>query len=517
VRGDSPQRQIRDCQPSNRVKYTHRTDDYTKKDGTDFAELLANRHHLVVWPTHDRFPGERTDPMNWHGLLVVTLAVVLGLPAAVHGQETAEQRLQRLENETQALREELARLRAESLRPLPPVSYDTASFATEADPDLKAEYYTMDELRAEMKKLAWTKGDFQIVPYGILWGATTYESARSNVGDYTLYVFSSSDQGESAWHVDAKSTRLGLDFTGPQIAALGCAESGGKVEIDFQGNYLQENKGTVLLRHAYLEVKNEYFRLLAGQTWDVISPLLPGTLMYSVGWGGGNLGYRRAQFRAERYFHFSDDLLVTTQASINGDIVSEFGPNVVGDHASWPVVEGRLAFKLGDRGQGGRPFEFGISGHIGEQSWDFLTPPAADDVELLTWSFNVDFRYPITRRLGVQGEFFTGENLGAYLGGAVQGVNTTTRDIIRSTGGWVDVWYDWTSRLHSHVGYSIDDPINSDITTGRTYNQFYFANLSYDLTKQFLVGVEASQWKTNWAGKLPGDSFRLEFVAKYGF
>ena len=30
------------------------------------------------------------------------------------------------------------------------------------------------------------------------------------------------------------------------------------------------------------------FALLAGQTWDVISPLNPGMLMYSVGWDAGN-------------------------------------------------------------------------------------------------------------------------------------------------------------------------------------------------------------------------------------
>lgn len=455
--------------------------------------------------------------MSWRWCFCAVAAALIVFPKAGLSQESPEQRLQRLEEEIRALRTELGQLKSEPLRPLPPVTYDTASYAPNLPATPDTEYYSMDELRAEMKKLAWTKGDFQIVPYGVLWGSTTYETARSNVGDYTLYVFSSTDQGEAAWHVDAKSTRLGLDFAGPRIPALGCAESGGKVEIDFQGTYLQENKGSVLLRHAYLEVKNEYFRLLAGQTWDVVSPLYPGTLMYSVGWGAGNIGYRRAQFRAERYFHFSDHLLVTTQASINCNLISELGSGVAGDHADWPVVEGRLGFTLGDRGKGGRPFEFGISGHIGEQSWDFLTPPVADDVALRTWSFNVDFRYPITSRLGVQGEFFTGENLGAYLGGAVQGVNTAARDTIRSTGGWVEVWYDWTSRLHSHAGYSIDDPWNGDITTGRTYNQFFFANLSYDLTKKFLVGVEASQWKTNWAGKLPGDSFRLEFVAKYGF
>ncbi|HQF15341.1 MAG TPA: hypothetical protein PLS55_15745, partial [Thermogutta sp.] len=119
---------------------------------------------------------------------------------------------------------------------------------------------------------------------------------------------------------------------------------------------------------------------------------------------------------------------------------------------------------------------------------------------------------------GVQGEFFTGENLGAYLGGIVQGINLTQRDTICSTGGWFDIWYDWTDRLHSHAGYSIDDPFNGDLSAGqRSYNHFYYVNLTYDVTKKFVLGIEVQQWKTNWVNKEPGDSYRLELMAKYGF
>ena len=125
-----------------------------------------------------------------------------------------------------------------------------------------------------MKKLVWKKGDFTITPYGYLWAAMAYETERTNNGDYTFYVFSAQDQGEPTFHVDAKSTRIGFDVLGPRIACLNCAQSGGKVEFDFQGTLSPENKGSVLLRHAYWEVKDEEFRLLAGQTWDVISPLI---------------------------------------------------------------------------------------------------------------------------------------------------------------------------------------------------------------------------------------------------
>ena len=79
-----------------------------------------------------------------------------------------------------------------------------------------------------------------------------------------------------------------------------------------------------------------------------------------------------------------------------------------------------------------------------------------------TWSANVDIDFPITERLRVKGEFFTGENLSAYLGGVVQGINPTTFDNIRSTGGWVEAGYYWTPWFHSHLGYAIDDPFDQD-------------------------------------------------------
>lgn len=474
-----------------------------------------------------------TRLLSWMMVLALALgATPLAAFEPAEEESTLLERLQRLEDETQQLRDALARMRDESA-PVPPApvgssttTMDLAPAGSPAPGTPKEEYYTLDELKAEMKKLVWTKGDYQIVPYAILWGSMTYETQRTSPGDYPLYVLPERPNTKDQFHLDAKSTRLGLDVSGPRVPFFNCAKSGGKVEFDFQRMIDTENKPSVLLRHAYVEVKDERFRLLFGQTWDVISPLYPGVLMYSVGWGGGNIGYRRAQFRAERYLAFSDVMLVTLQGSINADIVTDNGNGIVGDHAGWPVVEGRVAMTLGDRSPGSKPIEFGVSGHVGEQIFDFRAPwlNPVTGLARRTWSFNADFKIPIGERLGVQGEFFTGENLGAYLGGAVQGIDvgtlTTpgTRVPIRSTGGWFDVWYDITPRLHTHAGYSIDDPFDQDVTVGRLYNAFIFANVSYDLTQKFLIGLEFTSWKTLWtAPSNDGDSQRIEIVAKYGF
>jgi len=388
-------------------------------------------------------------------------------------------------------------------------------------PAPQEDYFSLDELKTEMKKLAWTKGDFTITPYGILWANMTWETSHSVYGDYVLYVARPKNNDNEAFDVDGKSTRLGFDLLGPRVSFFGDAQTGGKVEIDFQGNFIVENKGGLLLRHAYVEVKNDEYRLLAGQTWDVISPLYPGVLFYSVGWYGGNIGYRRAQVRGERYLALSDNVLITAQGSLNEDLLSDTLPTVAPfsvDHSGWPVLEGRLAATLGPRGQGYHPIEVGVSSHVGDTIL-FLAATPSDGISRRTWSLNTDIRVPITSRFGVQGELWTGENLATYFGGIGQGINLAAPyNTIRSRGGWVDAWYDWTERWHSHVGYSIDDPVDSDITSGRTYNSFIFANVSYDVTKKFMLGFEFTSWRTLWKGPyVDAPDQHFDFVAKYGF
>ena len=55
----------------------------------------------------------------------------------------------------------------------------------------------------------------------------------------------------------------------------------------FLGGFLTENQPDTRLRHAFWEAKNDDYRFLVGQYWDLTSPLLPNTANFSVSWGGG--------------------------------------------------------------------------------------------------------------------------------------------------------------------------------------------------------------------------------------
>ena len=283
---------------------------------------------------------------------------------------------------------------------------------------------------------------------------------------------------ESEFIVDARNTRLGFDVVGPQIPFFDCAQSGGKVEIDFQNSVLStENKATILLRHAYAEVKNEEFRLLVGQTWDVISPLESRHVDVL-----GRLGRRQHRLppgtvprRAIPGLlrHLAGDRAGSRSTSRCSRTAR---PTSAGEPSNWPICEGRVAWTIGERGKGCLPITVGVSGHIGEEEFDSVV--FGPNNRRRTWSGNIDVRVPITERLGVQGECFIGENLGAFLGGIGQGVDPVTGNTIRAAGGWFEVWYDWTPRLHSHVGYSVDDPNDHDLVLAaeKSYNQFYFGN-----------------------------------------
>jgi len=425
---------------------------------------------------------------------------------------------------------------------LPPTEGDSVSLRKIGLPvshDVGRHLSGWKDLDTEVDPLGCNLDGFRVVPYGWIWGNMAFATQRTNPGPYTLYVFSSDAQGESAYNLDARASRVGIDVYGPALPIGSGLNSRARVELDFLGEFLTENTAGLRLRHAYWEVGDESFRLLVGQNWDVISPLNPGFLNLAVGWFGGNIGFRRTQFRAERYLQPSDDLKITLQGSLNQDIIPDFPeePDVRRESAAWPVAQGRVAFSRRRHDCEQLVTTIGISGHIGQTGFDFLAPgpppqnlPPEDDTRFLTWSFNIDARLPITDRFGVQGEFFTGANLSSFLGGIGQGVCSCQRVPIRSIGGWVDVWYDWTPWLHSHAGFGLDDPRNQDLLFGRTYNQFIFANILFEITRTLSTGFEVSHWKTLYQdtrkGQIsdallqpsaPGKSVTIDWMVKYEF
>ena len=266
---------------------------------------------------------------------------------------------------------------------------------------------------------------------------------------------------------------------------------------------------------AYGELKNQDWRFAAGLQFDVFSPGVPTVLPFSALGASGNAGNSfRGQVRLERYLQPADDMQWTIQAALSEPISSTIDRSFrVLEDNGWPNVEGRIALALGciDALTAKRPFELGVSGVVGEIR---TTVPLVAQVVADVWGIGTDFRWRFNDWFGVAGEWFTGKTLGTYNASILQNVNPVTLDGIHSSGGWIETFVYWTPCLHTHVGYGIDEPDDSDIApTGRLKNETYYANVLWDLNTTFRLGFEFT-WRETEYRALPnneGAGFHTQF------
>lgn len=374
------------------------------------------------------------------------------------------------------------------------------------------------------KKSLWSNLDVQF--YGYIKGDASYDNSRTTSGNYVVWANNeTSNRNDDEFNLTANETRLGFAVSGPKGNGM---ETSGKVEFDFYGSDAPENKAKIQMRHAYLQVAwpADGFSLLAGQTWDVISPLNPSTLNYTVLWDVGNIGYRRPQIRVTKEHMVSGE----TSLKFEGAISRTIGRNVAvagvnsesGEDAGFPTVQGRVSATFPWLPTGATTI--GVSGHRGQEEYDIAATGENRDFD--SWSVNLDFLQPINSWITFKAELFRGENLDSYFGGIGQGVRAVKAGTtvvghdreISSKGGWcaasLTPWKQWTF----NTGISIDDVEAEDINSGdRELNRCVFGNAIYALNKNVDVGVELSHWRTDYKDSGDADNVRLQTSLKYKF
>lgn len=365
------------------------------------------------------------------------------------------------------------------------------------------------------KKTLFSSVDVQL--YGFLKADVSRDSSRTTTGNYVLYVDSEATRRNDAEsNMTANESRLGLDFTGPSSETL---KTSGKLEFDFFGS-APENKATLLIRHAYmnLEWPQAQLSLLAGQTWDVISPLNPSTLNYSVLWVGGNIGYRRPQVRLTKDVSVTDKVKVKLEGALSRTIGRTTPAPVsseTGEDAGFPTFQGRVSATFPFFGP--KPTTIGVSGHSGREEYD--TDASGTNETLKSQSINLDITQPVCKWMTLKAELFSGKDLDSYLGGISQGVDTTTFRSIDSEGGWVAAslgpWGKWSSS----IGYGADNVDRDDVAvgTGRTRNACLFGNIRYDVNANAQIGLELSRWETDYKGVSDTKDTRVQASFIYKF
>jgi len=368
--------------------------------------------------------------------------------------------------------------------------------------------------------------DFDLYGYLKLDGA--YDQNLTSHGNFVMWVNPYQyEKDDEQFNMTANQSRFGVSMTGNGYET---AKVDGKVEFDLyagvSGGSVAENKPMLQLRHAYFSVQMGGTKLLAGQTWDVISPLVPKTVNYSVAWAQGNIGYRRPQVRFSTWADAGDRARLTLDAAIARNIGADYcvydsgwDPDDSGDgvddgaDAATPVVQGRLGMSSDFSGDG--MLALGVSGHYGEEEYRLFDSGGNETEEksLSSWSFNTDLTLRINKYACLKGEFFVGENLATYLGGVLQKADNIY-DPLRSMGGWGMLSLAPTEKLTVNGGYSFDDPDEEEYSvaaptggstsvtsTFKSMNSLAFGNIMYDFTGNLTGMLEFSYMTTEYATK----------------
>ena len=332
----------------------------------------------------------------------------------------------------------------------------------------------------------------EIVPYGYVKVDLAYDNALSSHGNFIMYV-KPHPQGRATHTLNftARQTRLGLNLLrGP---------TRGQLEVDFYGGGA-ENKNQLMLRKAYVDIPLGPINMRAGQTSDIISPWVPSTLNYTVGWGAGNIGYRRPQIQVSSDIHrfqWTAGIARSIGNDLNDDTVID------GDAAAIPTAQGRMGVQLPQT-------ILGISAHYG-----IMDAPGADDDSYCTWSLNADLKTSLGPSISLLAETYMGVNTGVYFGAILNG--DCVHDL-KSRGGWINIQYNPSLPWALSVGAGIDDLDNeqrnyiSTVADARTRNAFVFGNLTYNIQANVKTGVEISGWQTHYMNPSPTNSEKANNV-----
>lgn len=351
--------------------------------------------------------------------------------------------------------------------------------------------------------------------YGYVKLDASWDEGLVNAGNFARWVLSDDVfHKHSHFNMTSRQTRLG--FTA--VTKAGDAALTGRWESDFYGGGA-ENRNALQVRHAFVEaVWPSGWSILAGQASDVISPLNPGTLNYTVAWWAGNIGYRRPQFRVTRKVRTEGGAEIRFEGAASRTIGDEFTtvePGDSGADSGLPSFQGLAGFTVP---VGGRSLGFGLYGHRGDENLHGKL--GGEPVHLQSSSLGAYLTVPLGSTLTLSGEAWAGSNLDDYLGGIGHGIQVrgTTANGVGARGGWAELALKTAHGTQLNVGYSLDDADEDDLARGgRDRNSALWATTIHDPGGGLRYGIEVSRWETRYVGMATGTSWRVQSSVIYSF
>ncbi len=310
------------------------------------------------------------------------------------------------------------------------------------------------------------------------------------LGMYNVDLLFAGDNKGSRFGINAKETRLNITYTkqhSPVGPILAYVEGNFGVDGNNDGNTLEaygSSNARFVLRHAYVEVGN----FIIGQTYSTFLDPVSSPQIIDYGGNAASVFARQTQIRfTQKIENFTLRLAVENPTS-------NLGHNLITDDQRIPDFVGRLDF---DNAFG----HFSVAGILRELRID------TNDFEAhkLTGGFAVTVsKEAIANRFDIMAQYIRGGighygSFSAFADGIVldDGQGGKIIDPLNFHGVTGSVTLHWTNKLRSTIVGSWTknlDPGQNTQTLGTGHSietvKSLHGNLFYDLTEDFLVGVE---------------------------
>jgi hypothetical protein len=326
-----------------------------------------------------------------------------------------------------------------------------------------------------------------------------------------------SQRDREQFNVSPGNSYFGAEFRFPPISDT---RIGAKVDFTLRGAKPLQNQNTFapLFGDIYLDLTYEPLRFVFGQAPDVVSPLLPTTLnTFPWSYTPGSLGFFRPQVRVETKVSVGDSSDLMLQGALAQAIQTfDIAEEAVATQSGWPDIQARAGLGVGEaNATGQRKIEIGVWGHFGERN---LTLRSGSVSFNNTYSFGFDGRVQVLPRTKVQGEYFTGQLVGDYMGAIFQTFDPISGIPVDAQGFWAEVEHGVTERLQVHVGYGVDNVEEEGGLAqlfARNQNSNVYGNLFIAFSPELTVAGEVAWWRTKYRGLDDGQPFRFEMSIIY--
>jgi hypothetical protein len=421
--------------------------------------------------------------------LLLVMALIAAPLAAQDQIKEILDRLEKLEKENRALRDELSDLRRQ-------LGAEKAPAAAEAPAARLEERVEVQESRTA--ELAQTKVEassrFPISITGMALFNSFYNTDGNGASQYptTATAGPSPANGGGSF----RQSIIGLRFQGPTIAGGG--KVSGSLYTDFWAGSDASLNHLMRIRTATVELDWKNTTFMAAHEKPLISPREPNSLAQvavSPLTSAGNPWLWKPQIRLEQRFALGESAGFRAQGAVYQ--TDESRVTVPSDYASTvdparPGYQGR--FELWRNFSGARRMEIASGFH--------LSTSRVNGYEVPSRIYTLDWMLKPAAKLDFSGLFFSGQNI-APLGALRQGYVIVDGDpqAVHTRGGYGQLAYRPTSRLSFHLFTGQQDDRNRDLLPGRIGKNLLFGgNTMYRLAPNVILSFEGSNIRTQYVG-----------------